>query len=61
MCAAAAYPRCDFARRLDMPVENMIVLGIVVAGMVAFSVVAFWLSAESGRRNRNEHHGTPAE
>ncbi len=44
-----------------MPVENMIVLGIVVAGMVAFSVVAFWLSAESGRRNRNEHHGTPAE
>ena len=44
-----------------MPVENIIVLGIVVAGMLAFVIVAGWLTCESGRCRRQERHGAPAE
>lgn len=44
-----------------MPLENLIVLGIVVAGMAAFTIVAGWLTYESGRRRKGERHGSPAE
>ena len=44
-----------------MPVENLIVLGIVVVGMAAFAGVTLWLTTESGRQRRNERHLAAAE
>ena len=37
-----------------MSVENQIVLGIVVVGMVAFMVVTAWLAMESGAVRKRE-------
>jgi|AACY02.14.fsa_nt_gi hypothetical protein len=37
-----------------MPVENLIILGIVVVGMVSFTVVTGWLTAESGAARKRE-------
>jgi hypothetical protein len=44
-----------------MPVENLIILGIVVVGMAAFGAVTLWLTTESGRLRRNERHFVAAE
>ncbi|MGB0570492.1 MAG: hypothetical protein ACPGQM_00260 [Alphaproteobacteria bacterium] len=44
-----------------MPLENIFVLGIVAAGMLTFSVVAGWLTWESGKRHKNEQHQAAAE
>ncbi len=37
-----------------MSVENQIVLGIVVVGMLAFMVVTAWLAMESGAARKRE-------
>ncbi|MDA0787513.1 MAG: hypothetical protein O3B37_14605 [Proteobacteria bacterium] len=39
-----------------MPVENMIILGIVIVAMVSFCAVAGWLTLESGKQRKNERH-----
>ena len=44
-----------------MPVENMIILGIVVVAMVAFCAVAGWLTLESGKARKNERQSSAAE
>lgn len=44
-----------------MPLENMIVLGIVSAGMIAFAAVTFWLTTESGSRRKHERDIVAAE
>jgi len=44
-----------------MPLENIIVLGIVAAGMLAFSVVAGWLTWESGKQRKIEQHQAAAK
>ena len=44
-----------------MPIENMIVLGIVGAGMLAFAAVTLWLTTESGAQRKRENHMSPAE
>lgn len=44
-----------------MPLENLIVLGIVGAGMIAFAVVAAWLTTESGTRRKHERDIVAAE
>lgn len=44
-----------------MPMENLIVLGIVGAGMLAFAVVTLWLTTESGAQRKRERHMTAAE
>ncbi len=41
--------------------ENMIVLGIVGAGMIAFAAVTFWLTTESGARRKQERDIVAAE
>ena len=44
-----------------MPVENLIVLGIVIGGMAVFGAVTLWLTTESGRARKDEQYMTPAE
>lgn len=44
-----------------MPVENLIILGIVVVAMVTFCAVAGWLTLESGKARKNERHPNAAE
>lgn len=44
-----------------MPLENIIVLGIVVVAAVAFSAVAGWLTWESGKLRKNERRQAAAE
>lgn len=44
-----------------MPLENMIILGIVLVAMVAFSVVAGWLTWESGKQRKIERDQAAAE
>ncbi|MEH6752875.1 MAG: hypothetical protein V7788_01755 [Alphaproteobacteria bacterium] len=44
-----------------MPLENLIVLGIVGAGMLAFAVVTFWLTTESGAERKRESRMIAAE
>lgn len=44
-----------------MPVENLIILGIVVGGMLAFGAVTLWLTTESGRARKAERHMAAAE
>jgi len=44
-----------------MPVENLIILGIVVGGMLAFGAVTLWLTTESGRARKVERHMAAAE
>jgi hypothetical protein len=44
-----------------MPVENMIILGILVAAMVAFCTVAVWMTWESGKQRKIERHQAAAE
>ncbi len=44
-----------------MPVENLIVLGIVVTGMVVFGAVTLWLTTESGRARKAERQMMAAE
>ncbi len=44
-----------------MPFENIFVLGIVAAGMLAFSIVAGWLTWESGKQRKTEQHQAAAE
>ncbi|MEP4379853.1 MAG: hypothetical protein ABJ215_08885 [Alphaproteobacteria bacterium] len=39
-----------------MPLDNIIILGILVAAMVAFCTVAGWLGLESGKQRQNERH-----
>jgi hypothetical protein len=48
-------------RSVAMPLENIFVLGIVAAGMLAFSVVAGWLTWESGKQRDIERHQAAAE
>jgi len=48
-------------RRCVMPIENLIVLGIVVAAMVGFIAVTFWLTTESGAQRKRENHMIAAE
>jgi|OM-RGC.v1.036225056 hypothetical protein len=48
-------------RRIVMPLENLIVLGIVGAGMLAFAVVTFWLTTESGAERKRESRMIAAE
>jgi hypothetical protein len=48
-------------RRCVMPIENLIVLGIVGAGMLAFAAVTLWLTTESGAQRKRESHIAPAE
>ncbi len=44
-----------------MPVENLIILGIVCGGMLAFGAVTLWLTTESGRARKSEQHMVAAE
>jgi hypothetical protein len=44
-----------------MPMENLIVLGIVGAGMLAFAAVTLWLTTESGARRKRESQMSAAE
>jgi len=44
-----------------MPLENMFVLGIVIVAMVAFSVVAGWLTWESGKQRKIDRQSSAAE
>ena len=44
-----------------MPIENLIVLGIVGAGMLAFAGVTFWLITESGAQRKRERQMAAAE
>jgi len=48
-------------RRFAMPLENMFVLGIVIVAMVAFSVVAGWLTWESGKQRKIDRQSSAAE
>ena len=44
-----------------MPVENIIVLGIVIVAAAAFSTVAGWLTWESGKQRKIDRHPAAAE
>ena len=44
-----------------MPVENIVILGILVAAMVAFCTVGGWLTTESGKQRKIERHQAAAE
>lgn len=44
-----------------MPVENIIILGIVVVSNLAFCAVAGWLTWESGKQRKIERHQAAAE
>jgi hypothetical protein len=44
------------SRSFAMPVENLIILGILVGSVVAFCTVAGWLTWESGTQRKNERH-----
>lgn len=44
-----------------MPLENMIVLGVIVASMVAFIGVTAWMATESGARRKQEREIASAE
>lgn len=44
-----------------MPLENMIILGIISASMVGFMVITFWLAAESGAARKRETQIAAAE
>ncbi|MBT3809600.1 MAG: hypothetical protein HOF99_08885 [Rhodospirillaceae bacterium] len=48
-------------RIFAMPVENIIILGILVASVVAFCTVAGWLTWESGKQRKNERQSAAAE
>lgn len=44
-----------------MPIENMIILGIVGASMIGFMAVTFWLATESGAERKRESQMSAAE
>jgi hypothetical protein len=44
-----------------MPIENLIILGIVGAAMVGFMAVTFWLTTVSGAQRKRESQMTAAE
>ena len=44
-----------------MPFVDMVILGIVVASMVAFCAVAGWVTLESGKQRKNEEHQAAAK
>jgi len=44
-----------------MPVKNLIILGIVCGGMLAFGAVTLWLTTESGRARKEEQRMAAAE
>lgn len=44
-----------------MPMENLIILGIVGAAMVGFMAVTFWLTTESGAQRKRERQMSAAE
>jgi hypothetical protein len=49
------------SRSFAMPIENMIVLGIVLVGAAAFSAVAGWLTWESGKQRKIDRLPAAAE
>jgi hypothetical protein len=55
------HPGENSSRSFAMPVENMIILGILVAAMVAFCTVAVWMTWESGKQRKIERHQAAAE
>lgn len=44
-----------------MPIENVIILGVVGAAMVGFMIVTFWLATESGAARKRERQMSVAE
>jgi hypothetical protein len=49
------------SRSFVVPVENIIILGIVVVSNLAFCAVAGWLTWESGKQRKIERHQAAAE
>jgi len=48
-------------RSFVMPLENIIILGIVFVSMLAFSVVTGWLTWESGKQRKIERDQAAAK
>jgi len=44
-------------RRIAMPVENLIMLFIIIGGMAVFMLVTMWFSLDRNKLPRDSHSG----